>query len=209
MNILTKLNLIPNYIYETLVTTYNSEDKTPNAAPMGISLLNEKEVVIAPYITTQTFRNIEQTGCAVINFTYNLDLFFESTFSTQRPKLPSQLFKQSKKVEAPFLKDAFARIEVKILEIQKDTKRAKIRAAIIGWDSTQIPFFPINRGYNLVLESMIHATRILEFENEEEIIGPLKELILKYRTIVNKVAPEGKLIEIMRKIEKIIGNKEG
>ena len=208
MNILAKLNLTPNYIYETIVTTYNAEDKIPNAAPMGIVFLNEKEVVISPYLTTQTLKNIEQTGCAVINFTYDLDFFFESTFNTQRPKLPSQAFKQSKKVKAPCLKEAFAHIELEVLEIQKDAERAKIRAAILTWDISQIPVFPINRGYNLVLESMVHATRILEFRNEEEIVRPLIELILKYRTIVNKVAPEGKLGKIMTKIEEIIGEKK-
>jgi len=207
MNILAKLNLTPNYIYETIVTTYNSEDKIPNAAPMGIILLNEKEVVISPYLMTQTFKNIEQAGCAVINFIYDLEFFFESTFNTQRPKLPSQSFKQSKKVKAPCLKEAFAHIEVEVIEIQKDPKRATIRAAIITWDISQIPVFPINRGYNLVLESMIHATRILEFRNEEEIVEPLIQLISKYRTIVNTVAPEGKLGEIMAKIEELIGKK--
>jgi hypothetical protein len=209
MNILSKLNLNPAYIYETIVTTYNPQDKMPNAAPMGIAFHNEKTVVISPYMTTQTFKNIEQTHYAVINFIYNLDSFFESAFSTNRPKLPLQRFKPSKKVPVPGLKDAFAHVEVEVSEIQKEATRAKIIAEIKTWDVGQIPCFPINRGYNLVLESIIHATRIVEFRDDEKLVGPLIELIRNYRTIVTKVAPEGKLVAIMAQLENLIEKKSG
>jgi uncharacterized protein len=207
MNILSKLNLTPSYIYETIVTTYNPQDKIPNAAPMGIMFRDEKTVVISPYMTTQTFKNIEQTRYAVINFIYDLDSFFESAFSANRPKLPLHRFKPSKKVPVPCLKDAFAHIEVEALEVQKESTRAKIITEIKIWDIGQIPCFPINRGYNLVLESIIHATRIVEFKNDEKLVGPLIELIRKYRTLVTKVAPGGKLVAIMAQLENRIEKK--
>jgi len=209
MNILSKLNLNPNFVYETIVTTYNPQDKMPNAAPMGIIFRDAGTVVISPYMTTQTFKNIEQTHCAVINFIYDLDFFFESAFSTTRPKLPLHRFKPSKKVTVPCLKDAFAHVEVEALEIQKEEKRAKIIAKITTWDVAEIPCFPINRGYNLVLESIIHATRIVEFRNDEKLVSPLIELIKNYRTLVTRVAPEGKLVTIMARLENIIEQKEG
>jgi len=207
MNILSKLNLNPTYIYETIVTTYHPQDKMPNAAPMGIMFRDEKTVVISPYMTTQTFKNIEQTHCAVINFIYDLDFFFESAFSANRPKLPLHQFKPSRKVPAPCLKDAFAHVEVEALEIQKEGNQAKVLAKIITWDVAQIPCGPINRGYNLVLESIIHATRIVEFRDDEKLVEPLIELIRKYRILVTKVAPEGKLVAIMAKLENLIEKK--
>ena len=208
MNILAKLNLNPGYIYETIVTTYNPQDKMPNAAPMGIAFHDEKTVVISPYMTTQTFKNIQQTRYAVINFIYDLDTFFESAFGTNKPKLPLHRFKPSKKVPVPGLKDAFAYVEVETLEIQKDASRAKIIAEIKTWDVGQIPCFPINRGYNLVLESIIHATRIVEFRDDEKLVGPLITLIKQYSTLVTKVAPEGKLVALMAQLENLIEKKE-
>ena len=73
INLLKKLNLTPNFIYETIVTTYNPEDKTPNAAPMGIFFLDENQLIISPYNSTKTYRNLVNSGCGVINFTFDLD----------------------------------------------------------------------------------------------------------------------------------------
>lgn len=206
INLLSKLNLKPNYIYETILTTY-TEDNIPNAAPMGIILIDNQTVIISPFLSTQTYKNIEKHRCAVINFTYDLEIFFQSTFNPHRPKLPFQFFEKATKINAPRLKKAIAWIEVKIREIQKNEIRARIIGEVVEWDIGTIPFQPINRGFNLVLESIVHTTRVIEFENDLEKVKPLVNLIKQYQRLIKKVAPDGKLVEIIEQIQKIIEKK--
>jgi len=207
INLLTKLNLSLNYIYETIVTTYTIEDKLPHAAPMGIRLINNQTAAISPYLNTTTYKNIENSRCAVINFIYDLDIFFQSTFNLSKPKLPLSYFKKASKVDAPRLKTAIAYIEVRVLEIQKNSERSTITGEIVNWEIIANPIFPLNRGYNLVLESIIHATRILAYKNDEEKVRPLEDLIFQYRKLIEKVAPAGKFVDLMNKIQDIIKKK--
>ncbi|NVM54685.1 MAG: DUF447 family protein [Candidatus Helarchaeota archaeon] len=202
--ILAKLNLTPNYIYETIVTTYNKKDKTPNAAPMGIKILDDQNIVISPFLSTQTHKNIEKYGCAVINFIYDLEIFFESTFNKKRSKLPLTLFENATNVDAPRLKEAIAHIEIRVREVQKDSERSNFFGEIVACDFSTIPFHPLNRGYNLVLESMVHATRIITFKKDTEKVKNLINLIEHYRKLVKKVAPTGKFVNLMDKIQNII-----
>jgi hypothetical protein len=206
ISLLTKLNLEPNYIYETIVTTY-TEDNLPNAAPMGIILLDEQTVVISPFLSTQTFKNIEKYGCAVINFLYDLKIFFESAFSTKKPKLPREAFEKAKQVNAPRLQCAIAHIELQVHEIRKDNDHAKVVGDILGFDVSSIPLLPLNRGYNLVLESIIHTTRILEFHNDPQKVKPLVALVNQYQKLVEKVAPIGDCVDLMRQLQKLIHKK--
>ena len=198
-----KLNLKPDYTYETILTTY-FEDKTPNAAPMGIIFIDEKVVEISPFLSTQTYKNIERDGCAVINFIHDLKIFFTCTFNVKKPKLPLNFFEKSLKVNAPRLKSALAHIEVETREIKKNIDRSKIIGEIITWDIENVPFLPLNRGYNLVLESIIHTTRILAFWNDSKKIKPLMDLFNRYQKLIEKVAPTGDYIEIMKQLRSII-----
>ncbi|NVM28240.1 MAG: DUF447 family protein [Candidatus Helarchaeota archaeon] len=209
ISLLAKLNLIPNYIYETIVTTYNVEDNLPNAAPMGIMLLDEQKVVISPFVTTQTFKNIKTNKAAVINFTQDLEIFYRSTFSEMRPKLPEIVFEKANEVEAPVLKDALAFLEIRAQEIQIERDRSKIIGEIARWVATASPFHPLNRGYNLVLESLVHATRIIAFKDDMRKVTTLKNLIKRYQEIVEKVAPTGKLTKLMVRIQNVIEKELG
>lgn len=76
--ILEKLKIIPNCIYETIFTTYNN-DFTPNVAPMGISTPDMKKLVAKIYSTSQTYRNISEKKCTVINITNDLSLFYKTS----------------------------------------------------------------------------------------------------------------------------------
>ena len=206
ISVLKVLNLKPNYIYESIVSTYTPEDKLPHAAPMGIIFLDEQHLIISPFVSTQTYQNIKNSMCAVVNFTYDLRIFFESTFSDTKPKLPINYFAKAPSVKAPALKahkaPAFLEVRVQELEVKED--RAVITCEIINWGFERNSLQPINRGFNLVLESMIHATRILAFQNDAQKTKPLRELINRYQKVIEKVSPGGKCVEIMEQIQNII-----
>lgn len=206
MNLLANLNLEPNFIYETIVTTYNPENNLPNAAPMGVRFLNDQKAVISPFLTTQTYKNLANLRCGVINFTYDLELFFESTFSSRQPKLPEKDFLKAAKINAPRLIHTAAWVEVLLEDIKQEKSRATMIGTIVNWNVTTIPFQPLNRGYYLVLESIIHATRIIAYRDDKQRVQALQELIQQYSEIVEKVAPGGKYTQLMKRI-RAIGEK--
>ncbi|MHA1266708.1 MAG: DUF447 domain-containing protein [Candidatus Helarchaeota archaeon] len=209
MTILTELNVKPHFIYETIVTTYMPDKNMPNAAPMGIQFLNGEQIIIKPFIDTQTYKNIAYSRCAVVNFVYDLEIFFESALGKRVPKLPLAFFEPATKIDAPRLKNATAIVELRIKEIDVVKKWATVKGDIICWDITTPPFYPLNRGDHLLLESIIHTTRILAFQGNPKKVKALVELIDQYREIIEKVAPHGPSMKLMNKIQAIIKNIRG
>ncbi|MFX1344697.1 MAG: DUF447 domain-containing protein [Promethearchaeota archaeon] len=66
-----------NYLYEVLVTTLTKDkDKTiPNAACMGIRLVDDFIIKMTPYPNTTTYKNVKENGLASINFVDNIFLY--------------------------------------------------------------------------------------------------------------------------------------
>lgn len=71
------IGLHKDYLYEVLVTTFSGkqEDLTPNTASMGIRLLKGDIIKVIPFPNTNTFKNLNDNGFAVINFVDNVYLY--------------------------------------------------------------------------------------------------------------------------------------
>ncbi|MEM2143867.1 MAG: DUF447 family protein, partial [Candidatus Jordarchaeaceae archaeon] len=128
--ILEKLRMIPNCIYETIFTTYNT-DFTPNAAPIGITTPDMKKIIAKIYSTSQTYRNILEKKCVVINITNDVSLFFQTSLDKKSLEKETKIFKKSTNINAPILIPASAYIEATVDNIQKiDENRFKIILSI-------------------------------------------------------------------------------
>nr|MDO8081612.1 DUF447 family protein [Candidatus Freyarchaeota archaeon] len=204
--ILEKLKMIPNCIYETIFTTYNT-DFTSNAAPMGISTPDMKKIVAKLYSSSQTYRNILEKKCAVINITNDVSLFYETSIDKGSLEKETKTFKKSKKIAAPILIPASAYIEATVDSIQKiDENRFKIIFSIKDAEIVDPCATPICRAPNLILESIIHATRIETYNNkgETEKAEQLINQIKNYRELINRIAAGTKYEALMQKIWKKI-----
>ncbi|MEM3587395.1 MAG: DUF447 family protein [Candidatus Jordarchaeaceae archaeon] len=204
--ILEKLKMIPNCIYETIFTTYNS-DFTPNAAPMGIITPDMRNIVANIYSSSQTYRNILERKCAVINITNDVFLFYQSLIEKRSLEKEANLFKKSKKIAAPILISASAYIEATVESIKKiDGNRFKIFFSVKDAEIIDPCATPICRAPNLILESLIHLTRIETFNRSGETkkAEQLIEQVKSYRELINRIAAETKYQLLMEKIwEKI------
>jgi len=185
MNLLKVLNLKPGFIYEILCGTY-SPNGVLNLAPMGIRL--DKELVLAPYVTTQTYKNLEATRCCSINFSENAWIFVWACFEKERlqPYLDA-----GKKSQCPVLRDALAIVECKIEQIVATSD--KTRPLVICYPvhvEIQKKFVPFTRAFSLLIEMLIRATRITPFEDQGDLwkVQELKQDILKYSRIIQRVA---------------------
>jgi hypothetical protein len=93
---LTKLGLKKGMIFETIVTTSNN--KIPNAAPMGITTEDMKHLIIQPYKSSQTYENLLLTNLAVVNFIDDPWLFYRTALKDDIEKniLPLLIFDKTK-----------------------------------------------------------------------------------------------------------------
>ena len=70
-------------IVETVTTTINP-DGTVNCAAMGVEWRGEI-IVIKPYRSTRTLRNLQATGAAVVNLTDDILLFAQAALGDPHP----------------------------------------------------------------------------------------------------------------------------
>lgn len=202
---LTELGFSKGVIVETIVTTYNA-DGIPNAAPMGITITDEQQILIKPYNASTTLQNLEVKKCAVVNLISDVEFFYKSAFKEVNPleMAPASWFEKAKIVDAPQLCMADAAVEVSVISITPiDDKRTNVLCKINLVQAKQVAPKAYCRAFSATIEAIIHATRIKVFANdkkEQEHIGKLTSLIENCNEIVQKVAPASCYAEIMMEL---------
>ncbi len=190
---LSDLGFLKGIIAEAIVSTYN-KDKTPNAAPMGIIMEDEKHLTIDFFNSTATCSNIVANRCAVINLTSDIAFFYKTAFKEANPdgKLPKDWFEKSQIVNAPKMCSADATIDISIdnlWPIDSQKTKATFKIDLIN-AKPQYPQVQC-RAMSLTLEAIIHATRVKALGNDqaERKNVHLLEMIDDCNKVVNRVAP--------------------
>lgn len=199
---LSDLGFLKGIIAEAIVSTYN-KDKTPNAAPMGILMEDEKHLTIDLFNSTATCNNIEASKCAVVNLTSDIEVFYKTAFKEANPdgKPPVDWFEKSKAVNAPRMLLADATIDISIDELVLiDTQKTKAMFNI-GQINTK-PNYPqvLCRAMSQTLEAIIHATRVKALANDQtqrKKVKHLLEMIDDCNKVVTSVAPNSSYTLVM------------
>lgn len=209
VNSLSDLGFIKNYVFEVIVSTYGVDHK-PNAAPMGVMSDDMNRLIIKPYTTTQTYRNILLRKCAVINITSDPVIYSKTAFKGENPdnRVPIDWFEKADLIDAPKLKMVDACIEVRTIEIESAKgDRAKVLCEVVKI----APIVNITpkaycRATFALIESIIQATRIEVFlsKDEKEKAEELIKLVKYYDALVKRVAPSSVYLDIMKGILKRI-----
>ncbi len=203
MTSLSDLGFREGIIAETIVSTCDSVGK-PNAAPMGIEIKNPNQLVIRPFVTSLTYKNLQATKSAVINLTFDPQLFYVTAFKQANPdnKLSSGLFEKAKTVSAPRLKSAKAFVEIKIEKTGcTRAERAEFVCSIQHVESEKILPQVYCRAQFATIEAIVHATRIELFvkgnEKQKKQALRLLELVKVCQDVVNRTAPNSVYEDIM------------
>ncbi len=196
------LGLKPMIIYESIVSTLKP-DKTPHAAPIGFTLLDDHTIRLRPYKRTITYKNLRRERQGVINIVSEAYLFFETTF----PKLVSEKshsFEPSVKILTPRLAGADAYIEFEVSEINEIDELCEVYCAPLNVVVGCLRPKAITRAETALLEATIHATRIRVFMRMGSIqkAEELLQRILYYKSLVERVAPESKYASALDKLIK-------
>ncbi|MCL2358386.1 MAG: DUF447 family protein [Nitrososphaerota archaeon] len=206
---LSSFNFKKNVIYESIISTPNP-DHTPNTAPMGVTMLDEKHLTLTIFNTSKTLRNLKTAQCAVINLTSDIEVFYKSTFKEINPegKVPSEWFVQANFVKAPKLRDTDAALEVLIVNFKPiDDEKTEVTCRVQHITSKASYPQPYSRAMALTLETLIHATRIeayLKIPQKQTETAKLIEKIRDYADIVERVAPNSIYTLVLDDLQKRI-----
>jgi hypothetical protein len=162
-------------ILETIVTTVDGQG-TINFAPMGVEW-GEETIVLKPFLETTTFRNLRDTGVAVVNLTDDALLFAQGAISSpQFPSVPAVM------IRGAVLEAACSWRELEVLGIDATPPRSRIDARVVHRGVTR-EFIGFNRARNAVLEAAILATRTHLLPPEQ-----IREEYARLQIVVDKTA---------------------
>jgi hypothetical protein len=190
-------------ISETIVTTCDLNGN-PNAAPMGIEPKNNNQLIIRPFVTSLTYKNIQATKSAVANITFDPHMFYVTAFKEANPdgKLSTNLFETKKTVCAPRLKSAKAYVEVAVKKTASvGADRAEFLCDVKDIESAKIIPQVYCRAQFATIEAIIHGTRIELFlkgnEQQQNRALELIKLVNVCQEVVNRTAPNSVYSKIM------------
>jgi hypothetical protein len=200
---------VDGLIMETIVSTSDSTGHY-DAAPMGI-VKNKDQLIIKPFTSSITYKNLKTTKYAVVNVISDPKLFYITAFKEASPhgKLSPKLFEKAKAVSAPKLRKADATIEVKVNKTRiLSSERVEFLCDIQHVDAPKI--FPkmYCRAQFATIEAIVHATRIKPFlkgnEQQQKHAVKLLELVDVCQDIVDRTAPNSVYSKILADLNLLI-----
>jgi hypothetical protein len=213
MSKLSNLGFLKDVIAETIVSTYNTYGE-PNAAPMGVTMMDEQHLAIDLFNSSTTCTNIKSTRCAVVNLTGNIEVFYRTAFKEANPDgvLPQEWFEKAKAVNAPKLRLAEVTIDVSVTKLL-GLGAEKTRAVFIVESVQASQKYPqvYCRAFGAAVEAIIHATRVKALVNEEKEQKRVSELLKKIsccNDVVGRVAPNSSYSSVMADLMKRVNSWE-
>lgn len=164
-------------ILEGLFTTRNS-DGTANLSPMG-PIVDEaaahggplSELVLRPFQTSTTYKNLKRTGEGVFHVTDDVEMIARAAIGRLDP-LPELTSIDAS--GAPIIPSACRWYAVQVTELDDSQERTHIVAGVVAQGRLR-DFFGFNRGKHAVIEAAILATR-LHLTGSKPVLEKLAEL---------------------------------
>jgi hypothetical protein len=185
---------------ETILTTWNF-DGTVNAAPMGVIRTLKDQIVIRPYRSSNTFKNILKNNEACVNTTQDSELFLKTAFKDEGLGLFS--IKKSDLL----IEGSDASIKLKIISVESEnTNRPEFTGKIQQIITKKRIPISFNRGRNNAIEAIIHASHIRYKINERG--EDVKTDIINFNNniqIIKKVSASNSTeMKVANKLESLI-----
>ncbi|RLI79618.1 DUF447 domain-containing protein [Archaeoglobales archaeon] len=150
--------------------------KKLNTAPIGIIVEDENSIfAMAKLYPSETKENVKVSGKLWANVVLDPIVFTISAFED----LSDEYFIPGK----PALKNAMAYCE---FDVKLDNSKAHLR--LVSGEVLDCRIRAVNRGFNVLIEALVHATRYKIVRGETK--RKLREMILYYKEIVDKCGSE-------------------
>ena len=206
---LEDLGIRKNWIYEALVGTYHTDGKTPNVALMGVVSPDLDCIIMRPFISTDTYRNILHHRCATVMFNYDPKVLYNAVFrgwgkGVYELELPPENFKDAKFVKAPVLRDINAWIEIELRTSKCESEnRATMIFKIVHIEGSKYDFLekkPYSRAEGCFIEALVAASRIITYleRGDFENASILLNLLHLYYRVIEKTAPTSDYLALLK-----------
>ena len=162
-------------ILETIVSTVDAQGRA-NFAPMGIALEGER-VLLRPFRTAVTWKNLQEVGEGVVNFTDNVLLFARCAVESCLPPHRDAL-----KVHGKVLEDACYWKEFVVESKDLGDERGRFWGRVVC-EGRARDFIGFNRARHAVIEATILTTR-LHLLGRDRVVEEMSRL----RPLVDKTA---------------------
>ena len=186
-------------ILEGIVVTQD-EAGAANIAPMGPRVdRGLTRLVLRPFQTAQTYRNLKTSRCGVFHVTDDVELLARAAVGQLDPSpalVPVESF------PCPRLADACRWLAFRVLQLDDQAERTTIHCEVVASGIIR-EFFGFNRAKHAVLEAAILATRIGIVPDDE-----LRAEMIRLATPIAKTAgqQERRAFEFLRQyLESQIG----
>jgi uncharacterized protein len=146
-------------IIETIFSTLDERGK-PNFAPMGIEW-SEDAVIVRPFRTSQTYRNLLSGGHGVANFSDNVLSFVQcALYDEILPSFPAVT------VPGAVFQDTCSWLELAVVSGGGSEGRAEFRCQV-RHRGRHRDFLGFCRARNAVIEAAIMATRLTLYKRDQ------------------------------------------
>jgi uncharacterized protein len=162
-------------ILETIVSTLDAQGH-PNFAPMGIVLEGER-VLLRPFRSAVTWKNLQEVGEGVVNITDNVLLFARCAVESCEPP-----HRGAERVRGRVLEDACTWKEFVVESKDLTEERGSFWCRVVR-EGRQRDFVGFNRARHAVIEATILATR-LHLLGRDRVVEEMRRL----RPLVDKTA---------------------
>jgi uncharacterized protein len=175
-------------IVETVTTTINP-DGTVNCAAMGVEW-GDETIVIKPYRSTRTLRNLRATRAAVVNLTDDILLFTQAALGDPQPPT-----RPTTAIDGAVLADACSWREVAVEAIDASGPRARVTTRVVARGVGR-EFLGFSRARHAVLEASIVASRARWLPSAE-----IRAELERLQVLVDKTAGprEREAMELVRR----------
>ena len=162
-------------ILETIVSSLDASGRA-NFAPMGIGLQGD-EIVLRPFRTAVTWRNLQEVPEGVVHFTDDVLMFARCAVGPHQPP-----HREAARVRGRVLTDACSWKEFVVESRDLTEERATFRARVVA-EGRGREFVGFNRARHAVIEATILATR-LHLLGRDRVL----EEMVRLRPLVDKTA---------------------
>jgi uncharacterized protein len=143
-------------IIESIVTTMSAAGVV-NCAPMGVEwdpLEQDDVIVLKPFLDTATYRNVTETGTAVLNVVDDVRVFARAAISNPQPPTVA-----AARVRGVVLDGCCSWRELEVQSTDSTPPRSRIAMRVVHRGVNR-EFIGFNRAAAAVLETAIYATRL-------------------------------------------------
>lgn len=212
--------------YETIAATISFKDevKIPNAASIGIHIIDDDLILVKSYLQTQSHHNIKKNKVISFNLIENVYQFALSSLKNESigdlrgiPKdqfLYQNIASEGQVFEIPYLKNAWGVIFCKLIqerEIKSKDYLGKIEACefqleVIETKKLRESFKIYNRAENLALEVIILATRmkVAKQNNNQIVYSEMYDKIQDYINTIEKLSKNESILKTIIHVKKYL-----